>query len=88
MVGNHSILKSNITTLRENNPGMVFVLYKGCIIKLSKEYAKANYTTNEFKKNISRFVNSEGIARCENGTLSDKDMQTIIDGDVDTIIIM
>lgn len=88
MIGNHSILQSNIAILRKNNPGKAFVLYKGFIIQVSEKYARANYTTNEFKTNISKFVNSEGIKRCENGSLTESEMQNIIDSDVEKIIIM
>lgn len=88
MIGNHSILQSNIAILRKNNPGKVFVLYKGCIIQISEEYARANNTTKEFKNNIVKFVNSEGIKRCENGSLNESEIQTIIDSDVEKIIIM
>ncbi len=88
MVGDINCLKQHITTLRVGNPDKVFVIYKGCIIRLSEEYAKANYTTREFKTNVATFINNEGIKRTQNGSLTDADYDIIINSNIDEMNIM
>ena len=88
MVGNQTSLHPHITTLRENNPDKVFLLYKGCIIQLSEEYARANYTTRKFKADVASFINNEGLTRCENGSLSITELQIILDSNVEKMVLM
>ncbi len=75
-------------TLRVGNPDKVFVIYKGCIIRLSEEYAKANYTTKEFKINVATFINNEGLKRTQNGTLTDTDYNIILNSNINEMNIM
>ena len=88
MVGDINCLKQHIATLRIDNPDKVFVIYKGCIIRLSEEYARANYTTKEFKINVQKFINNEGIKRTQNGSLTDIEYDIIINSNVEKMIIM
>ena len=88
MVGDINCLKKHIDTLRVGNPDKVFVIYKGCIIRLSEEYAKANYTTKEFKTNVATFINNEGIKRTQNGSLSDTDYNIILNSNINEMKIM
>jgi ribosomal protein L14 len=88
MVGNINSLKQHINTLRVGNPDKVFIIYKGCIIRLSEEYARENYTTKEFKTNVATFINNEGIKRTLNGSLTDTEYYIIINSNVEKMIIM
>ena len=88
MVGDINCLKQHITTLRVGNPDKVFVIYKGCIIRLSEEYAKENYTTKEFKINVATFINNEGLKRTQNGSLTDADYDIILNSNINEMNIM
>ena len=88
MVGDRDSLQPHITTIRANNPNKVFLLYHGCIIQLSEEYAKANYNTKEFKSNVIKFIKKEGIKRCENGSLSKEELKMIQNCNLTKIVII
>lgn len=88
MVGDLNSLQPHIATIRANNPNKVFLLYHGCIIQLSEEYAKANYKTKEFKTNVIKFIKKEGIKRCKNNSLSKEELKMIQNSNLTKIVII
>jgi len=88
MIGDINCLKQHIDTLRVGNPDKVFLIYKGCIIRLSEKYARENYSSREFKTNVATFINNEGIKRTQNGSLTDTDYNIILNSNIDEMIIM
>lgn len=85
MIGDKNILKSRITTPQIDK---VFILYKGCIIQVSKNYAKENYKTREFKTNVINFINDKIVNMIGNNKLSEKDYDIILQNNVDKIEIV
>ena len=88
MVGDINCLKEHIDILRVGNPDKVFVIYKGCIIRLSEEYAKENYTTKEFKTDVATFINNEGLKRTQNGSLTNTEYNIILNSNIYEMKIM
>ena len=85
MIGDKNTLKSRITTPQIDK---VFILYKGCIIQVSKKYAKENYETREFKIDVVNFINNKVLNMIQNMELSDKDYDLILQNNIDKIEIV
>ena len=88
MVGDRDSLRPHIATIRANNLNKVFLLYYGCIIQLSEEYAKANYNTKEFKTNVIAFIKKEVLKRCENDSISIEELKIMENCNLTEIVIM
>lgn len=88
MVGTRDSLRPHITTIRANNPNKVFLLYHGCIIQLSEEYAKANYNKKEFKTNVIAFIKKEVLKRCDNDSISIEEVKIMQNCNLPEIVII
>jgi hypothetical protein len=88
MIGNRNILNSQIKTLQIDNSDKVFILYKGCIIQVSKKYAKENYNTTEFKNNVHKFIGDRINNLVKNNKLSEEACDIILTNNINKIEIV
>jgi hypothetical protein len=82
MIGDINILNSQIKTLQIDNSDKVFILYKGCIIQVSKKYAK------EFKNNVHTFIGDRIKNLIKNNELSEEACDIIITNNVNNNIVI
>jgi len=88
MIGDRNTLDSQIKTLRIDNSDKVFILYKGCIIQVSKKYAKENHNTKEFKNNVHTFIGDRIKNLIKNDNLSEEACDIIITNNVNNNIVI